>query len=141
MFNRRIVLLDLLAALLLLAAVRFAHADAVKDVTKVPIVDTPSYAKVALVVGVSDYEYVRKLTSSTRDAQAFYDLLVHQFKFDPLSITFLTDEPGTPEKQRPTYTYLKHAVSTFLQRVDTNSEVVFFRMHAKRLQHHLLQEV
>ena len=126
MFNRRIVLLDLLAALLLLAAVRFARADVAKDLTKIPIADSPSYAKVALVIGVSDYQFVRKLNASTRDAQAFYDLLVHQFKFDPLSITFLTDEPGTAEKQRPTYAYLKHAVSTFLQRVDTNSEVVFF---------------
>ena len=126
MSHRRTVVFQLLAALLLLSAGRFACADVAKDLTQIPIADSPSYAKVALVIGVSDYQFVRKLTSSTRDAQAFYDLLIHQFKFDPLSITFLTDDPGTPEKQRPSYTYLKHAVSTFLQRVDANSEVVFF---------------
>jgi len=69
---------------------------------------------------------VRKLNDSTRDARAFYDLLIHQFNFDPLSVTLLTDEPGTPEEQRPSFTYLKHAVSTFLQRVDRNSDVVFY---------------
>jgi len=41
----RIVLLDLLTAILLLAAVRVAHADDSKDLTKIPIADSPSYAK------------------------------------------------------------------------------------------------
>ena len=126
MFDRRAIVFCLLAALSLLSPFRFARADVAKDLTKIPIADSPSYAKVALVIGVSDYKFAHKLNDSTKDARAFYDLLVHQFKFDPLSITFLTDEPGTAEEQRPSFAYMKHAVTLFLQRVDTNSEVVFF---------------
>jgi uncharacterized caspase-like protein len=126
MFDHRAIVFYSLAALLRLSPGRFARADVAKDLTKIPIADSPSYAKVALVIGVSEYKFVRKLTASTQDARAFYDLLIHQFKFDPLSVTFLTDEPGTAEEQRPNLAYLKHAVRLFLQRVDTNSEVVFF---------------
>ena len=125
--NGRAVLVYFLALLLLLSPGRFAGAaDVSKDLTKIPIADSPSYAKVALVIGVSDYKFARKLNDSNKDARAFYDLLVHQFKFDPLSVTLLTDEPGTPEEQRPSFAYLKHAVNLFLERVDRNSEVVFF---------------
>jgi hypothetical protein len=52
MFNQRTIVFYLLAALLLPSPGRFARADVSKDPTKIPIADSPSYAKLALVIGV-----------------------------------------------------------------------------------------
>ena len=62
MSNRRtVVMYSLLAAFVLLAPGPFVRAaDDSKDLAKIPIADAPSYAKVALVIGVSQYKSVRR---------------------------------------------------------------------------------
>ena len=131
-------ILSILAASLALLLVG-VHGDA-QDKTLIvrPIADAPSFAKRALVIGVGQYEHAASLAPYTyNDARRFADLLRTQFKFPDEAITLLTDTPGTPESQRPTFIHLLNAIETLLNGVNEKSEViVYFTGHGIRAEDH-----
>ena len=103
-----------------------------KRLVEVPISDAPSYAKRALVIGVTDYDVCPKLTVCGNDAKEFADLLKTKFGFS--DVILMTDEPGTAGAMRPTQRNVKRALETLYNGlIPEKSEVVlFFSGHGTR---------
>ena len=114
------------------AAEPVADAGA-KRLVQVPIADAPSYAKRALVVGVTDYALCNPLHVCANDAKEFAALLKTRFGFT--DVTLMTDDPATPLALRPTCANLRRAVHGLLKGiVPGKSEVVlFYSGHGVRL--------
>ncbi len=109
-----------------------------KTLTVRSIAESPSFAKRALVIGVGQYEHAGSLAPTTyNDARRFADLLKTQFKFPDEAITLLTDAPGTPNSQHPTFIHLRNAFKTLLAGLNDKSEVVvYFSGHGTRAEDH-----
>ena len=118
----------LAALVLLIAAAPLVHAaDTSNDGTKIPISDSSSSSKRALIVGVRNYERIEQLTNCSRDARAFAQMLQDKLKFPREAITLLADaDPDAAGDREPTHDNLSEAVDTFLKGIDEQSEVVFF---------------
>jgi formylglycine-generating enzyme required for sulfatase activity len=100
-----------------------------------PIAASPSFAKRALVIGVSNYENVAPLGATARDALAVADFLEKRMGFPKESIVLMTDLAATPERLRPTARRVRRQVQTLLEGVTEQSEVVvFFSGHGVRHQ-------
>ena len=96
-----------------------------KRLVEVPISDAPSYAKRALVIGVTDYALAPQLHVCANDAKEFATLLKLRFGFS--DVTLMTDDPATPLSLRPTCANLRRAVHGLLKGiVPGKSEVVLF---------------
>ena len=98
-----------------------------KTLMERPIADAPSFAKLALVIGVGEYEHASRLAPHThKDARAFAQLLRTQFGFPDAAITLMTDEAGTPDRLRPTYAHLRSALNSLVNRVTEKTEVIIY---------------
>lgn len=105
-----------------------------KDLVEAPISASPSYAKVALVIGVNDYQFATRLGMCVNDANSFAQFLQTKMGFPPEAITLMTDAPGTDRRLEPTFTKLSIALEAFIESVDEKSEVVlFYSGHGVRL--------
>jgi formylglycine-generating enzyme required for sulfatase activity len=118
-------LLKVLCLLLLTLSVVPSWAQD-KDLVQVPISAAPSYAKVALVIGINDYQFTSKLGMCVNDANAMTKFLQTKMGFTRQSITLMTDAPGGDKRLEPTYTKMRRAIEAFIESVDEKSEVVFF---------------
>lgn len=122
---RRLPISALLAAALLLILHAVARAQD-KEFVKKPIAASPSYAKIALVIGVNNYDFTTKLHACNSDAALFADFLKTKMGFPPGAITLLSDAPGTDSRLLPTTNKMRRAIDAFVGGVDERSEVVFF---------------
>lgn len=96
-----------------------------KRIVLTPIVEAPSFAKYALVIGVTDYTSAMHLRVCGNDAAHFAALLKNRFGFE--NVVLMTDEPGTDSGLRPTERNIKTALQTMYDGIDRGkSEVVFF---------------
>jgi formylglycine-generating enzyme required for sulfatase activity len=112
--------------LTLLSGRAAARAQAAKTLTVRSLADAPKFAKRALVIGVQDYQFARKLKVCDNDAAEFAALLKARFGFTDDAITLMTDAPDTALERWPSYTRLIHTLRTFLAGVDEKSEVVIY---------------
>jgi formylglycine-generating enzyme required for sulfatase activity len=96
-----------------------------KRIIATPISDAPSYAKYALVIGVTDYDSASKLTVCGKDAINFASMLKSRFGFE--NVVLMTDEAGTDKAMKPTQRNIKKALENlYTGIIPDKSEVVFF---------------
>ncbi|MDR3706815.1 MAG: caspase family protein [Capsulimonadaceae bacterium] len=124
--SNNITLFVTLIALVVALTSLVAHAQtADKRIILTPISSAPSYAKYALVIGVSDYPGGMRLHSSGNDARNFAALLKCRFGFD--NVVLMIDDPNGDPGLRPTERNIQSALdSLYTGIVPDKSEVIFF---------------
>ena len=96
-----------------------------KRITETPIADAPSFAKYALVIGVSDYDSCAQLPACTNDAKDFAALLKSKYGFD--NVVLMTDDPASEPRLRPTEAHIFKALKVMFGGILKNkSEVVYY---------------
>ncbi|MDR3708668.1 MAG: caspase family protein [Capsulimonadaceae bacterium] len=112
---------------------QIANAQLVeKRIVLTPIADAPSFAKYALVIGVTDYSVPMRLHVCGNDASHFASMIRSRFGFD--NVVLMSDLPGTDPGLRPTERNIKSALETMYDGiVPGKSEViVYFSGHGMR---------
>ncbi len=119
----RFLILALLLAML--PTIPTGAQTSAMDLVETPIADAPSYAKYALVIGVTDYDSCARLHVCNNDARDFADLLKSHFGFE--NVVLMTDDPSTDPSLRPTQRHITKALNTMYSGIiGGKSEVVFF---------------
>ena len=104
-----------------------------KRIIETPIADAPSFAKYALVIGVTDYEaLIAPLAACVTDANLFAQMLKAKFGFQ--NVVMLTDDPSSPRSARPTQRNIQRALDTMYSGIipDKSEVVVFYSGHGTR---------
>ncbi len=78
----------------------------------------------ALVVGINEYQHVRKLKYAVNDASAFYNLLINQNQIPQENVTLLTDQQASLRN-------LRRALGTQLKKSAAKDDmvIIFFAGH------------
>ncbi len=124
--HRLVAVAAALVAIALPTSLAVAADAPMKRIVETPIADAPSFAKYALVIGVTDYEPpVAPLKVCVSDANNFANMLKSKFGFD--NVVLLTDDPSQPRSARPTRRNIMRALATmYTGIIPAKSEVVFF---------------
>ncbi|HEY3328723.1 MAG TPA: SUMF1/EgtB/PvdO family nonheme iron enzyme [Capsulimonadaceae bacterium] len=107
-----------------------------KQIIESPVARTPSFAKYALVIGVTDYESASRLSVCGKDALNFASLLKTKFGFD--GVIVMTSEPGATAASRPTQRKIKKALEELYTGIvpGVSEVVVYFSGHGTRSKDH-----
>ncbi|MGO8673033.1 MAG: SUMF1/EgtB/PvdO family nonheme iron enzyme [Capsulimonadaceae bacterium] len=111
--------------LAMIPAIPTGAQTSLKDLVETPIADAPSYAKYAVVIGITDYDSCQRLHDCNNDARDFANLLRANFGFQ--NVVLMTDDPETDPSLRPTQRNITKALNTMYSGIIRDkSEVVFF---------------
>ena len=79
----------------------------------------------ALIIGIDNYESVRKLNYAVKDAESMQDILLNTFEFSSDNITILTDEQATKQN------ILKSLSNITINANENDRVVIFFAGHGE----------
>lgn len=81
----------------------------------------------ALIIGINDYNNVRKLNYAAEDAEAMHDMLINTFNFPEKNITTLINKNATKEK------IIKEFSNIVMRAQEKDRVLVFFAGHGETM--------
>jgi hypothetical protein len=96
-----------------------------RDLVRVPIAAAPPQNKIALIIGVNEYQNgIKPLQMCVNDTRNFADFLQRSMSFPGGAVTLLNDAPGN--RRLPTRSNIKREINALIASVDSESEVIFY---------------